>query len=104
MELSPVERQIKTLKKRLCNELIVMLRRDIELNARHPEPKSRETIVSDANDYVINQFFNRCASRGIYVITYKDSEKEKIIEEYLDEEKTPFNWAGNSIEQQRGKL
>lgn len=76
------ERQIKIIKAQLRKDADVMLQRQIHLNEISPEPLTRDEIVNVVHDYVIEQFYSRCANRGITVITFRDDELMELLEEY----------------------
>jgi hypothetical protein len=101
MELSSKERQIKILYKKLYNELEVRLKRNIELNAKHPEPISRDEIVDEGLKYIVEQFFNRCAARQIDVVTFKGDDIIMLSQDYRDTKVTPME-KGNVV--YKGKL
>jgi len=82
MEDTAVGRQIKKIKTQLRKDAEVMLKRELYLNTLAPEPKTRKELVRSVHVYVMEQFFRRCANRGVSAITYCDEMMDELLEKY----------------------
>jgi hypothetical protein len=91
MELTARERQLKILRRKLYNELEVRLKKNIEMNYIHPDPISRDEIVDEAANYIFEQFFNRCASRQIDVVSFHDDDIIGLLQDYRNEDQVAMN-------------
>lgn len=85
-DLTAVEKQIRNIKAQLRKDAVVKLDTMIAYNEKAMETLTREEIINEVHDYIVEQFFRRCANRGITTLTFRDDQLEEIFQEYWTKE------------------